>query len=54
MDMDIIDKDYNKTWMTIYEKIHKNYFKELKLFTDGFLEQCKINKNLPQNIPYET
>ena len=42
-----------KNWRSIYEVIHDDYFKVVKLFPSKFLNQCKNNPNGPQNIPNE-
>ena len=52
--MDIMDKDDNNTFKYIYEAIHETYFQQVGLFTVKFLQLCKRNPNVPQNIPYDT
>ena len=43
----------NNIWRTIYESTHETYFKEVPLFPDEFLEQCKNNLKMKQNVPYD-
>ena len=42
------------TWGEIYEEIDEPYFGEVKMFPKDFLEGCKNDPNVSQNIPYET
>ena len=39
-DMNIIIKNINKTWKTIYEAIYEIYFEKSEILTDEFLEPC--------------
>ena len=38
-------------WGSIYEVIHDDDFKAVKLLPTQFLDHCKKNQNEPQNIP---
>ena len=49
--MKIIDEEDNNTRREIYKVIDETCFKEVTIFPGGFLEKCKKNPNVPQNIP---
>ena len=53
LDIENIASKNHKIWRSIYEVIHDDYFKVVKLFPREFLNQCKNNRNEPQNIPSE-
>ena len=38
-------------WRPIYKVIENSYFTAIKIFPTNFLDQCRNNKNEPQNIP---
>ena len=53
LDIENIAITNQQIWKSIYEVIHDDYFKVVKLFPSEFLNQCKNNPNEPQNIPNE-
>ena len=40
----------SKNWISIYEVIHDDYVKVVKLFPIKSVNQCKNNSNSPHNI----
>ena len=57
-DIETIEKNENSKQIfqktkrrTIYEVIDKDYIKNPSIFTDAFIEKCKLCPNEPQTIP---
>ena len=50
LDIENISSTGQRIWISIYEVIHNDYFKAVKLFPSEFLNQCKNISNEPQNI----
>ena len=51
IDIENISITSQEIWRSIYEVIHDDDFKTVKLFPTQFLDHCK--KNEPKNIPNE-
>ena len=49
LDIENISSTSRQIWRSIYEFIHDDYFKVVKLFPTQFLDHCK-NQNEPHNI----
>ena len=50
LDIENIPSMSQQIWRSIYEVIHDDYFRAVKLFPTHFLDHCR-EKNEPQNIP---
>ena len=53
LDIENISSTSQKMWRSIYEVIHDDYFKAVKLFPTQFLDQCQKKVDETQNIPNE-
>ena len=53
LDIENIASTSQNNWRSIYEFIHDDDFKSVKLLSSKFLRHSK-RKNEPQNIPYES
>ena len=53
LDIENIASKKEPFWRPIYEVIDDSYFEVVKLFPTTFLDQCKNNPNITQNIPSE-
>ena len=53
LEIENIASTNQEIWRSIYEVIHDNCFKAVKLFLSKLVNQCKYNPNEPQNIPNE-